>query len=118
MVTAMVSPWPSTRYAGGTTAFPLLVPVTPVHREAAGMRAVRQFLSGWQRPTLLLYSQSSLLPWLRHGDFVVGRRLEFYQQLVPGVVRAARLGGGSGHLVMWDSPGRVAAEILSFIENY
>ena len=36
-VAAFASPWPSPRYCGGTTAFPLMVPVLPSHPEAPGM---------------------------------------------------------------------------------
>ena len=91
----------------GTTAFPLMVPVTRSHPEAANMRRIREFLSTWTRPTLILYSQSSLLPWIQSGDFVVGRRPDFYSRLIPGVVRVRRVGGQAGHLVMWDAPYQV-----------
>ena len=115
MVAATLSPWPSPDYCGGTTAFPLMVPVTPSHPEAANMRRIRRFLSTWHRPTLVLYSDSSLLPWAQHGDFVVGRRMDFYTNLIPGVVRVRRLGGEVGHLVMWDDPHQVVQEIQHFL---
>ena len=115
MVSATLSPWPDTDYCGGTTAFPLMVPVSPGHPEAENMRKIRRFLSTWDRPTLILYSDSSLLPWAEFGDFVVGRRLEFYTRLIPGVVRVRRVGGEAGHLLMWDSPNQVVQELQHFI---
>ena len=116
LVAAMTSPWPTKEHCGGTTAFPLMVPVTSGHPEAAQMKQIREFLSTWTRPTLILYSQSALLPWLQDGDFVVGRRNEFYTKLIPGVVRSIRLSGQVGHLVMWDSPYQVVKELRQFLQ--
>lgn len=114
LVDAMVSPWPRLEDCGGTTAFPLMVPVFPSHPEAREMSEIRQFLSSWHRPVLVLYSGTSLLPWLTMGDFVVGNRAPFYRLLVPGVRREVRV-EGAGHLVMWDKPGVVAREIEEFV---
>ena len=116
MVAATVSPWPDSQYCGGTTAFPLMVPVSPAHPEAGNMRQIRRFLSSWDRPTLVLYSDSAVLPWAQFGDFVVGRRLEFYSRLIPGVTRVRRVGGQAGHLLMWDSPYQVVRELQHFIQ--
>ena len=116
LLAAMTSPWPTKEHCGGTTAFPLMVPVTSAHPEAAQMRQIREFLSTWTRPTLILYSQPALLPWLQDGDFVVGRRNEFYLSLIPGVVRSRRLSGELGHLLMWDSPDQVVQELRQFIQ--
>ena len=116
LVAAMTSPWPTKEHCGGTTAFPLMVPVTSGHPEAAQMKQIREFLSTWTRPTLILYSQPTLLPWLHDGDFVVGRRNEFYTKLIPGVVRSIRLSGQVGHLVMWDSPYQVVKELRQFLQ--
>ena len=113
----MTSPW-ATKEHHFTTAFPLMIPVTSAHPEAENMRQIREFLSTWTRPTLVLFSQPALVPWLQDGDFVVGRKYEFYLSLVPGVVRARRLSGQVGHLVMWDSPYQVVKELRQFIRNY
>jgi len=116
LLAAMTSPWPTKEHCGGTTAFPLMVPVTSAHPEAAQMRQIREFLSTWTRPALILYSQPALLPWLQDGDFVVGRRNEFYSSLIPGVVRSRRLSGEVGHLLMWDSHHQVIQELRPFIQ--
>ena len=84
---AFLSPWPEKKHRGGTTSFPLLVPVVPPshciityngqvpvypsHPEAPTMSAIRTFLATWTRPTLVLYSGSALLPFVQSGDFVV-----------------------------------------------
>jgi len=44
-VQAMLAPHRSLEECGGTTAFPLLVPVYPNHPEAGEMKEVRHFLS-------------------------------------------------------------------------
>ena len=41
----MLAPHRSLEECGGTTAFPLLVPVYPNHPEAGEMKEVRHFLS-------------------------------------------------------------------------
>ena len=89
--------------------------VASINTEAANMKEIRRFLSTWHSPTLVLYSDSSLLPWAQHGDFVVGRRMNFYTNLIPGVVRVRRVGGEVGHLVMWDDPHQVVQEIQHFL---
>ena len=116
MVKAMTSPWPSKEYCGGTTAFPLMVPVSSNHPEAAQMNLIRDFLSTWTKPTLILYSEPALFPWLQYGDFVVGRRSDFYNKMIPGVARYKRLPGQVGHLVMWDAPYMVVDEIRNFLQ--
>ena len=113
-VSSFLAPWPEPQHRGGTTSFPLLVPVARSHPEAGAMAALRTFLSTWTKPTLVLYSSSSLLPWLQGGDFVVGNRAEFYRWLIPGVQRVARV-ADSGHLVMWDQPLVVVREVLAFV---
>ena len=116
MVSAMTSPWPSKEYCGGTTAFPLMVPVTSAHPEALQMHQIRNFLSTWNKPTLILYSEPALFPWLQDGDFVVGRRNEFYSKMIPGVVRSRRIPGTVGHLIIWDSPYQVVTEVNQFLK--
>ena len=116
MVKAMTSPWPSKEYCGGTTAFPLMVPVSSNHPEAPQMKLIRDFLSTWTKPTLILYSEPALFPWLQYGDFVVGRRSDFYNKMIPGVARYKRLPGQVGHLVMWDAPYMVVDEIRNFLQ--
>ena len=118
MVSAMLSPWPTADHCGGTTAFPLMVPVTRDHPESRQMTLIRDFLSTWTKPTLIMYSDVALVPWLQDGDFVVGRRADFYNLLIPGVVRYRRLRGEVGHLVMWDTPHQVIEEIKHFISQY
>lgn len=113
---AFLSPWPEKKHRGGTTSFPLLVPVYPSHPEAPTMSAIRTFLATWNRPTLVLYSGSALLPFIQSGDFVVGNRPHFYDSLIPGVSRLRRV-PGSGHLVMWDQPALVFKEIQTFIDS-
>ena len=115
-VAALVSPWPSSEYCGGTTAFPLMVPVFASHPEAEEMTLIRNFLSTWQKPALIMYSDTSLLPWIDYGDFVVGTRLVFYKLLIPSVTRVLRIEGKAGHLVMYDEPEIIAREIESFLQ--
>ena len=44
-------------------------------------RQARIFLGErWKKPTLVIYSDAALVPFLQTGDFVVGNRRQFYQR--------------------------------------
>lgn len=117
-VEAMLCPHPvDSEYRGGTTAFPLMVPVSSSDRYAAEFSQIRYFLSQWNKPTLILYSGTALVPWLQEGDFVVGNRAVFYSKLIPGAVPYRRI-ANAGHLLMYDQPMAVAHNILEFLETF
>jgi len=111
-----LTPHQSLSERGGTTSFPLMVPVFPSHPEAPEMNSARSFLSSVKAPTLVVYSESSLIPWLEQGDFVVGNRQVFYEKLIPGARDVVRIPDG-GHLIMYDQPSAVAHSILHFLRN-
>ncbi|XP_023334669.1 uncharacterized protein LOC111706126 [Eurytemora carolleeae] len=113
----MLAPHRSLEECGGTTAFPLLVPVYPNHPEAGEMKEVRHFLSRTNIPTLVAYSQPSLLPFISQGDFVVGNRQVFYSSLMHSAKDVFRIKDG-GHLIMYDQPAAVAQLILQFQTKY
>jgi len=117
-VDAMLSPHPlDSRYRGGTTAFPLMVPVVASDPYAQEFTKVRYFLSTWRKPALIMYTKTSLIPWLQEGDFVVGNRAIFYTKLIPGSVTYRRI-ANAGHLLMYDQPMAVAHNILYFMDNF
>jgi len=115
-VAGFLAPHQSLSECGGTTAFPLMVPVFPDHPEAQEMREVRSFLASTTTPTLVVYSDYSLLPWLSQGDFVVGNRPIFYQLLIDDA-EVYRVPDG-GHNIMYDRPEIVAPLIIQFINKY
>lgn len=113
-VKAFVSPFTSISECGGTTAFPLMVPVYPSHPYAKEMRRIRQYLIRSEMPTLIAYSDASVLPWISQGDFVVGTRMKFYSDIMNAKHRTHRI-KNSGHLVMYDQPDYTAHLIINFI---
>ena len=90
-----------------------MVPVRPEDPYVEDMRSARIFLKKyWKKPTLILYSQASLLPF--NGDFVVGNRRIFFQKLLPHAIVAPRIPGG--HLIYYDNPQAVANYITNFLK--
>ena len=70
----------------------------------------------WQKPTLILYSDQALLPFLQLGDFVVGNRLDFFQRLIPNAEIAPRIRGG--HVIQYDNPKAVSYHISRFLHKH
>jgi len=114
---AFMSPHGSIAECGGSTAFPLLVPVFPSHPEVQEMKEIRKFLSRYDGPSLVVYSPTSLLPWISQGDFVVGNRQVFYPKLIAGSSDVYRVPNG-GHLIMYDQPSTTARLVRQFIRKY
>jgi pimeloyl-ACP methyl ester carboxylesterase len=101
---------------GGVVAFPLMVPVRPWDRYVEDFRQARIFLATeWTKPTLVMYSDSSVVPFLQTGDFVVGNRQGFYKRLIPHAQVAPRIRGG--HVIQYDNPGAVAHYMLQFLHE-
>ena len=99
---------------GGVISFPLLVPVKPSDPYAHQFRSARIFLkTQWKKPTLILYSQSAVLPFTS-GDFVVGNRRGFFENLIPHARVAPRIPGG--HLIYYDNPKTVSNYITNFLK--
>ena len=99
---------------GGVISFPLLVPVKPSDPYAHQFRSARIFLkTQWKKPTLILYSQSAVLPFTL-GDFVVGNRRGFFENLIPHARVAPRIPGG--HLIYYDNPKTVSNYITNFLK--
>ncbi len=102
------APFPTPESKAGVLAFPELVPTEPDHPSAAAMLAVRDQLARWEKPALVLFSDSDPIFSTR-----VAERLA---ELIPGALPAETV-EGAGHFLQEDRGEEVAARILAFLRS-
>ena len=91
VVAAYEAPFPKPESKAGAQRFPLLVPLTDEDAGAAEMRAVREALRDWDKPTLVAFSDSDpVFPFPRAG--------EQFTQLIPTAGEQVRIEGAAHFL--------------------
>jgi haloalkane dehalogenase len=106
VVAAYDAPFPTPESKAGVLAFPELVPTEPDHPSAAAMLAVRDALRRWEKPALVLFSDSDPI-----FSPAVGER---FAQLIPGALPAETV-TGAGHFLQEDAGERIAERIATFV---
>ncbi|MBI4261175.1 MAG: alpha/beta fold hydrolase [Actinobacteria bacterium] len=106
VVAAYDAPFPTPESKTGVLMFPELVPTEEAHPAAATMRGVREALRSWERPALVLFSDSD--------PIFSGRPAERFAELIPGAGPAETV-TGAGHFLQEDRGEEIAERIARFL---
>src|SRR5204862_1519484 len=90
VVAAYDAPFPTPESKTGPLVFPELVPTEVDHPSAARMLEVREALGRWEKPTLILFSDSDPIFSPRHAERMAAR--------MPGAEPAETI-AGAGHFL-------------------
>jgi haloalkane dehalogenase len=102
------APFPTPESKAGVLAFPELVPTEPDHPSAATMREVRSALGRWERPALVLFSDSD--------PIFSPAAAERLASLIPGA-GPAEIVAGAGHFLQEDKGDVIAERIVRFLNE-
>jgi len=106
---AYEAPFPTPESKAGAAAFPLLVPLSDDQPGAAEMRAVTDELSRWEKPTLVMFSDSDpVFPYPRAG--------EVFSSLIPGAGEQVRV-PGAAHFLQEDAGEEIGSRVLSLLDG-
>lgn len=106
VLAAYDAPFPTPESKAGVLAFPELVPTEADHPSAAAMLEVRDALSRWERPTLVLFSDSDPIFSPAAAERLAAR--------IPGA-GPAEIVEGAGHFLQEDKGEEIAARIVRFL---
>lgn len=108
VVAAYDAPYPVAESKTGALMFPELVPVEPDHPSAQRMLEVGDALRSWDRPTLIVFSDS---------DPIFSPRVaERFAELIPGAEPAETL-IGAGHFLQEDKGEELGARIAGWLSG-
>ena len=106
VVNAYNAPFPTPESKAGVLAFPELVPTELEHPSAAKMMEVRAALEEWDRPTLVLFSDSDPIFTTVAAQHMASR--------IPGAGPAETV-EGAGHFLQEEKGEEIAARIVRFL---
>ncbi|HEX2620058.1 MAG TPA: haloalkane dehalogenase [Phototrophicaceae bacterium] len=101
------APFPDAAYRAGVAAFPLLIPLQLDDAGAAEIRLAREKLASWDKPALVMFSDSD--PVTRGGD-------RFFRKLIPTAKEQITI-EGAGHFLQEEKGEIIAEKIVDFIRQ-
>jgi haloalkane dehalogenase len=102
---AYEAPFPTPESKAGAAAFPLLVPISADQPGAAEMAAVMDELSRWEKPALVMFSDSDpVFPYPRAG--------QVFCDLIPGAGEQVPV-EGAAHFLQEDRGEQIGARIAA-----
>ena len=108
VVEAYNAPFPTPESKAGVLAFPELVPTDLDHPSAPKMLEVRAGLERWEKPALVLFSNSD--------PIFTPRAAERMAALVPGA-GPAEIVDGAGHFLQEEKGEEIARRIVRFLDE-
>jgi haloalkane dehalogenase len=100
------APFPVPESKTGPLMFPELVPTELDHPSAAALLVVRERLAHWEKPALVLFSDSDPIFSTRAADRLAER--------IPGALPAETV-ANAGHFLQEDAGEEIAARIVRFL---
>jgi haloalkane dehalogenase len=108
VVEAYNAPFPTPESKAGVLAFPELVPTELDHPSAAKMLEVRAGLARWEKPALVLFSDSDPIFSPRAAERMASR--------IPGA-GPAEIVAGAGHFLQEEKGEEIAERIVRFLRT-
>ena len=108
VVEAYNAPFPTPESKAGVLAFPELVPTELEHPSAAKMQEVRAALEKWDKPALVLFSDSDPIFSTIAAEHMASR--------IPGA-GPAEIVAGAGHFLQEEKGEEIAARIVRFLPD-
>jgi haloalkane dehalogenase len=102
------APFPVAEAKAGPRAFPELVPTELDHPSAPAMLEVRDALSRWEKPTLVLFSDSDRVFSPAHAERLASH--------IPGAL-PAEIVAGAGHFLQEDRGEEIAERVVRFVRG-
>lgn len=103
------APFPTPESKAGAAAFPLLVPVSEDSPGAAEMLEVSDELSRWEKPALVMFSDSDpVFPYPRAG--------QVFCDLIPGAGEQVRV-EGAAHFLQEDAGEEIGQRVLELVRG-
>ena len=107
VMAAYSAPFPDDSYKAGARMFPMLVPASPDDPATEANVAAREVFSRWEKPFLLLFSDSD--PITQGAD-------HWFRKHVPGAADQPHTTiAGGGHFLQEDCGPEVARHLVSFV---